>query len=238
MSMSSAPSQGSAQSNRPLMSGNNLNESPLRDEVPYDDEDDLFDVGERPGEAPMFNNRTTFKKRSTPPPPKRTTQFFNTIASRFFPATTASNSNPSDGLRGEANGDERIPGLYYGPSRPLRPGPPTHLKRGASFPDWAGFSGRRVAYDNFTTIDWIHDLTMERMRLVSLGSIEGWEGRVRRMFDASQAWIVVFFVGILTGWIAGYIDVGSGWLADIKEGYCSAGFYLNRKFCCWHRQGS
>jgi hypothetical protein len=27
-------------------------------------------------------------------------------------------------------------------------------------------------------------------------------------------------------------------LSDFKEGYCSAGFYLNRKFCCWHRPGT
>ncbi|KAI8851039.1 chloride channel [Chytridium lagenaria] len=170
------------------------------------------------------------KKRITTPHRRRASQFLRTIASRFYPSSPTSATSPTS-----PDDDHRIPGLYYGPTRPLRAGPPTSLRRGTSFPDWVGFSGRRVAYDNFTTIDWIHDLTMERMRLVGLRAVEGWEGRVARMFDAAQAWIVVFFVGILTGWIAGYIDIGSGWLSDIKEGYCSAGFYLNRKFCCWHR---
>ncbi|KAJ3165799.1 hypothetical protein HK101_000169 [Irineochytrium annulatum] len=129
----------------------------------------------------------------------------------------------------------RIPGLYYGPSRLVRPGPPVATNAPGDPLDWGGFSGRRVAYDNFTTIDWIHDLTMERMRLVALRSMTGWQGELMRIFDSSQAWILVFFVGVITGCVAGYIDIGSVWLSDIKEGYCSAGFYLNRKFCCWHR---
>ncbi|KAJ1555298.1 hypothetical protein HK405_002782, partial [Cladochytrium tenue] len=94
---------------------------------------------------------------------------------------------------------------------------------------------RRVAYEDFTTIDWIHDFTKDRLRAHALRRVPGWRGSLLRAYSASQAWVIVFVVGACTGWIAGVIDIASSWLGDIKEGYCSAGFYLSRKFCCWHR---
>ncbi|KAI9360047.1 chloride channel [Zopfochytrium polystomum] len=122
------------------------------------------------------------------------------------------------------------PGQYFGPTRPIRPGPPI-----SSTSDWTGYTDRRVAYDDFTTIDWIHDFTKDRLRAQALRRVPGWRGLLLRAFSASQAWIIVLLVGLCTGWIAGIIDITSNWLSDVKEGYCSAGFYLSRKFCCWHR---
>ena len=43
-------------------------------------------------------------------------------------------------------------------------------------------------------------------------------------------------LGAITGLIAGYIDISAEWLSDIKEGYCSDGFYLKYKFCCQYRE--
>ncbi|CAG8506984.1 4797_t:CDS:10 [Paraglomus occultum] len=94
-------------------------------------------------------------------------------------------------------------------------------------------TGRRVAYDDFTTIDWIHDFAKERVRQRKLRSRKSWKGRLALIFDATEGWIVVLLVGIVAGILAGIIGVTSEWLSDIKEGYCSTAFYLNRKFCCW-----
>ncbi|KAJ1546867.1 hypothetical protein HK405_006793, partial [Cladochytrium tenue] len=96
---------------------------------------------------------------------------------------------------------------------------------------------RRVTYEDFTTIDWIHDFTKDRLRAHAL-RVPGWRGSLLRAYSASQAWVIVFVGRTCTGWIAGVIDVASSWLGDIKEGYCSAGVYLNRKFCCCHRPGA
>ena len=43
--------------------------------------------------------------------------------------------------------------------------------------------------------------------------------------------------GIATGLLAGYIVTTTDWLSDLKEGYCTAGFYLNKKACCAHILG-
>ncbi|KAI9202265.1 chloride channel [Polychytrium aggregatum] len=101
--------------------------------------------------------------------------------------------------------------------------------------EWDEYNGsRRVAYTDFTTIDWIHDLNKERRRMKQLHGLRSLRGKLHLAWDRAQGWIIVFLVGITTGWLAGLIDVCTGWLNDIKEGYCTAGFYLNRKFCCWH----
>ncbi|KAL4801477.1 chloride channel [Aspergillus unguis] len=99
--------------------------------------------------------------------------------------------------------------------------------------------GRRVGYDDFTAIDWIFEYTKERQRkrLMS-ASGQGVFGYARKMFDASNVWLVLIATGISVGIIAAFIDIVSDWLADIKSGYCKNGpgggrFYLNRSFCCW-----
>lgn len=46
-------------------------------------------------------------------------------------------------------------------------------------------------------------------------------------------WLCVSFVGLVAGYVAGIIDIGTGWLKDLKEGICPEAFYLNREQCCW-----
>ena len=38
---------------------------------------------------------------------------------------------------------------------------------------------------------------------------------------------------ILTGGVAGVIDIGASWLSDVKEGICRDAFWLNKEQCCW-----
>ncbi|CAG8540609.1 15699_t:CDS:10, partial [Gigaspora rosea] len=102
------------------------------------------------------------------------------------------------------------------------------------FADWSmEGTGRRVAYDNFTTIDWIHDFAKERARQRKLRHQKGIGGQLRLIFDAMEGWIVVLAVGVISGILAAVITITTEWLNDIKEGYCKTGFYLNRKNCCW-----
>ncbi|TPX75808.1 hypothetical protein CcCBS67573_g02927 [Chytriomyces confervae] len=129
------------------------------------------------------------------------------------------------------------PGVYTGPrSNTVRVSNPMTLSSASNNDaDWTAFSDRRVGYDDFTTIDWLHDDAKDRLRVRLLRNYKGIKGRLMRAIDAVQAWIVVLLIGIATGLTAGVIDVSSIWLNDMKEGYCSAGFYLSKKFCCWHR---
>ncbi|ORY94289.1 chloride channel [Lobosporangium transversale] len=91
----------------------------------------------------------------------------------------------------------------------------------------------RVAYDDFTTIDWIHDYADERQRIRRIQRMPGVAGQIAIIFDWAQSWAVVLAVGIAAGIVAGGSDIASQWLGDIKEGYCSTAFYLSRNFCCW-----
>ncbi|CAG8600346.1 6369_t:CDS:10 [Funneliformis caledonium] len=93
-------------------------------------------------------------------------------------------------------------------------------------------TGRRVAYDDFTTIDWIHDFAKERARQRRLHQQKGLRGKLNILFDAMEGWIVVLAVGVASGILAAIIDITSDWLSDLKEGYCETAFYLNRRFCC------
>ncbi|KAH6586293.1 hypothetical protein BASA50_000757 [Batrachochytrium salamandrivorans] len=86
-------------------------------------------------------------------------------------------------------------------------------------------AGLRVGYGNFTTI--------ERSRVSNLQKLTGVWGAVIRVWDESQTWILILAMGAVTGWLAGFINISEQWLSDLRNGYCSAGFYLNRHFCCW-----
>ena len=32
---------------------------------------------------------------------------------------------------------------------------------------------------------------------------------------------------------AGFLNIVTEWLSDMKLGYCTTAFYLNENFCCW-----
>ena len=44
---------------------------------------------------------------------------------------------------------------------------------------------------------------------------------------------VIVLVGILIGLNMGVISLATEWASDLKQGYCSSGWWLNQKFCCW-----
>ncbi|KAL9043567.1 MAG: hypothetical protein Q9214_003250, partial [Letrouitia sp. 1 TL-2023] len=98
-------------------------------------------------------------------------------------------------------------------------------------------------YEDFTTIDWVQDAAREQLRRRTrrkhnAGLFEqrgnlGWRRRFAETYDAGQAWIVVTLVGAAIGLNAGFLNIITEWLSDIKLGYCTTAFYLNENFCCW-----
>ncbi|KAG0252081.1 hypothetical protein BG011_007213 [Mortierella polycephala] len=123
-------------------------------------------------------------------------------------------------------------GTYSNRPSPIHPGGSNPYHDDAV--DWVvEGTGMRVAYDDFTTIDWIHDFAEERQRSRRIHRIPGLAGQIAVMYDWVQGWVVVLAVGIAAGIVSGASDIASQWLGDIKEGYCETAFYLNRNFCCW-----
>ncbi|KAL8965883.1 MAG: hypothetical protein Q9197_006279 [Variospora fuerteventurae] len=98
-------------------------------------------------------------------------------------------------------------------------------------------------YEDFTTIDWVQDAAQEQSRrrarrkqnagVFELKGSLGWRRRLEDTYDAGQAWIVVTLVGAAIGLNAGFLNIITEWLSDIKLGYCTTAFYLNENFCCW-----
>lgn len=43
----------------------------------------------------------------------------------------------------------------------------------------------------------------------------------------------MLLVGIVSGCVAGVIDIGASWMTDLKLGICPQAFWLNREQCCW-----
>ncbi|KAH7327963.1 voltage gated chloride channel [Stachybotrys elegans] len=97
-------------------------------------------------------------------------------------------------------------------------------------------------YEDFTTIDWVQDAAREQARrkarrrraagLFDRGQTS-WRYRLWVAYDAAQGWIVVTIIGAVIGLNAALLNIITEWLSDIKTGYCTTGFYLNEKFCCW-----
>lgn len=90
-------------------------------------------------------------------------------------------------------------------------------------------------YDDFHTIDWQRDVARDRNRHRSIlkRKDESLLNLLRATHDAWSGWLCVSLVGITAGAVAGAIDIGAGWMKDLKEGICQDVFYLNREQCCW-----
>jgi len=93
-------------------------------------------------------------------------------------------------------------------------------------------NGIRVWYSSFSSIDWLHDAIKDSMRVYRLRRHKSVRGRMNNATDRLMGWIVVTIVGFLTAIAAFLIVRSEQWLFDIKYGYCAAGWWKARRFCC------
>lgn len=90
-------------------------------------------------------------------------------------------------------------------------------------------------YEDFHTIDWQRDIARDRMRhrYIVKKKKNSFLDTVKGAHDAWSGWLCVFLVGVVTGTVAGIIDIGSSWMSDLKFGICPDAFWLNMEQCCW-----
>ncbi|ORX73507.1 hypothetical protein BCR32DRAFT_237654 [Anaeromyces robustus] len=92
--------------------------------------------------------------------------------------------------------------------------------------------GMRVRYEDYTTIDWIHDYVRDKARLRKIINRHDIKGQIFKFLDKSIGWILVVFIGMICGVVAAGIEISSKWIFDKKLGYCRRSFSLNRELCC------
>lgn len=96
----------------------------------------------------------------------------------------------------------------------------------------SGYLDQRLWYDQFTSIDWVHDSIKDAIRLRELRARKDVRGRMLAMFDSAQGWILAAVIGCITAAVAYLVDVSEGALFDIKVGFCTARPFRSRKACC------
>lgn len=95
----------------------------------------------------------------------------------------------------------------------------------------------RTFYDDFTTVDWVHETVQEYDRKSQLQALRGFRGQVFRLFDAAQGWILITIVAFVFALIVYAIDKCEPVLADWREGYCRASWLQNKGQCCAQDDG-
>nr|XP_057908101.1 H(+)/Cl(-) exchange transporter 4 isoform X2 [Doryrhamphus excisus] len=96
------------------------------------------------------------------------------------------------------------------------------------FPDVA-------TYEDFHTIDWLREKSRDtdRHRKITSKSKESiWE-LIKSLLDAWSGWVVMLLIGLLSGTLAGVIDLAVDWMTDLKEGVCLSAFWYSHEQCCW-----
>ncbi|KAL8744455.1 MAG: hypothetical protein Q9190_003306 [Brigantiaea leucoxantha] len=96
--------------------------------------------------------------------------------------------------------------------------------------------GERLAYNDYTTIDWLHDLVKDSFRSRAARSQRGIRGVFLSMFESGQGWIAAALIGILTACVAFCVDVAEATVSDWKLGFCISNIFSSREVCCTNRQ--
>ncbi|TFK25687.1 voltage-gated chloride channel [Coprinopsis marcescibilis] len=96
----------------------------------------------------------------------------------------------------------------------------------------AKINGIRVWYSSYTSIDWLHDAIKDSLRFSRLRRRKSIRARLRLAFDKSLGWIIVTIVGFLSAIVAFLVVRSEQLLFDYKEGYCEAGWWKAKRFCC------
>lgn len=65
------------------------------------------------------------------------------------------------------------------------------------------------------------------------GGRTNWRYALWQSYEDAQGWLVVTLIGAAIGLNAALLNIITEWLSDLKLGYCSTAFYLNKGFCCW-----
>lgn len=99
------------------------------------------------------------------------------------------------------------------------------------------FVDERVWYDQFTSTDWVHDSIADAFRVRDLRKRRDFRGRLYAWFDGGQGWILVAVIGCITALMAYFVDVMETSIFDLKQGYCTAGWYFSKRKCCYGEHG-
>ncbi|KAI1547337.1 EriC Chloride channel protein EriC [Pyrenophora tritici-repentis] len=92
--------------------------------------------------------------------------------------------------------------------------------------------GERLPYNDYTTIDWLHDLVKDSYRFRHIQSRRGLRYTLIPYLDACSGWIAVVVIGALTACVAFVVDIAVATVSDWKVGYCSGHVFRNRDACC------
>lgn len=95
-----------------------------------------------------------------------------------------------------------------------------------------GTTDQRSFYDDFTTVDWVHDTINESSRRKYLQSLPGIRGKIVRASDGVQGWVLIVIVAFCFSLIAYFIDVFEAKFSDLKTGYCSTNPLNGLQSCC------
>ncbi|ODQ68015.1 hypothetical protein NADFUDRAFT_5216, partial [Nadsonia fulvescens var. elongata DSM 6958] len=98
--------------------------------------------------------------------------------------------------------------------------------------DSEGTGPTRRFYDDFTTVDWVHDSLRESARCKILSQVPGLRGKLMRSFDAAQGWIIITIVAFVCSLLAYCIDVSEAVIFDLKRGYCAKNWFTRESLCC------
>ncbi|CAB1459186.1 unnamed protein product [Pleuronectes platessa] len=90
-------------------------------------------------------------------------------------------------------------------------------------------------YEDFHTIDWLREKSRDtdRHRKITSKSKESFWELIKSLLDAWSGWVVMLLIGLLSGTLAGVIDLAVDWMTDLKEGVCLSAFWYSHEQCCW-----
>uniref|UniRef100_A0A7N6A1D1 Chloride channel protein n=1 Tax=Anabas testudineus TaxID=64144 RepID=A0A7N6A1D1_ANATE len=90
-------------------------------------------------------------------------------------------------------------------------------------------------YEDFNTIDWVREKSKDRdrHREITNKSRQSTVALLHSLCDAFSGWLLMLLVGLMSGALAGGIDIAAHWLSDLKGGVCLTDFWFNHEHCCW-----
>uniref|UniRef100_A0A665U6Q3 Chloride channel protein n=1 Tax=Echeneis naucrates TaxID=173247 RepID=A0A665U6Q3_ECHNA len=90
-------------------------------------------------------------------------------------------------------------------------------------------------YEDFNTIDWVREKSKDRdrHREITNKSRQSTVNLLHSVSDAFSGWLLMLLVGLLSGALAGGIDIAAHWMTAMKEGVCVVHFWYNHEHCCW-----